>query len=102
MAATIEEKEQIRNILENNVAQVTFIKKNGVHRIMNCTLIKEVLPETEGESQSNDDRLCVWNIDLDHWRSFRYNLVERIVWMTLENGQIVEHVWTPNIGENLG
>lgn len=70
----------LKEILENHIAQVTFTKVNGAHRIMSCTLIPSMLPETKGESQSNDERLCVWNIDLQAWRSFRYDKVERIAY----------------------
>ena len=34
--------------LEESVVEVTFIKKDGTERVMNCTLQEDYLPETTG------------------------------------------------------
>lgn len=74
-------RDEIYDILTKYEVQVTFAKKGGEHRIMMATLIPERLPETNGgPSQSNDDRLSVFNVDLQEWRSFLYDRLESIVW----------------------
>lgn len=75
-------REEIQDILSKFEIQVTFTKAtDNVHRVMMATLIPERLPETKGgPSQSNDDRLSVFNVDLQQWRSFLYDRLESIVW----------------------
>jgi hypothetical protein len=41
----IVDKEYIQNILIENIAVVTFTKKDGTSRVMKCTLDPEILPQ---------------------------------------------------------
>lgn len=66
-------------LLENSPVEVTFTKKDGTERIMKCTLQEEYLPETVGgERKKNEDSLAVYDLDMEGWRSFRWDSVKRI------------------------
>ena len=47
-------RDELRDLLQENVLQVTFDKKNGDERIMTCTLMKSVMPVSP--VQSSDHR----------------------------------------------
>ena len=66
-------------LLQNSPVEVTFTKKDGTERIMKCTLQEEYLPETVGgERKKNEDSLAVYDLDVEGWRSFRWDSVKRI------------------------
>lgn len=53
---------------------ITFIKKNGVTRIMRCTLHESIIPKkysfTGDELPPNDsDLITVFDLDANNWRS---------------------------------
>lgn len=62
----------IKALKEGNVS-VSFIKKDGTDRIMNCTLNMDTIPAEShpsgGSSPSNT--IAVWDLDKNGWRSFR-------------------------------
>jgi len=67
--------------LRGNVCQVTFVKKNGDVRLMNCTLVKQAIPESKrpiGEStiKENLEIIKVFDVDKGEWRSFRTDSVK--------------------------
>lgn len=54
---------------------VTFTKKDGSERVMNCTLEKDKLPaieikETTKTRKENLDVVSVYDLDAKGWRSF--------------------------------
>ena len=63
--------------LKAGVCKVTFTKVNGEERIMDCTLMPDMLPESERERSTNPQRnvreenLSVWDVNANGWRSFR-------------------------------
>lgn len=62
--------------LEQAVVEVTFKKVNGDERIMNCTLQKKIIPETDPANKKNNDEIIpVWDIEKRAWRSFRLDSV---------------------------
>jgi hypothetical protein len=71
------EFETLKNLLKVGTVEVTFTKKNGETRVMNCTLESSYLPEMVNEStkKSNDEVASVWDLDNNGWRSFRYDSV---------------------------
>ncbi len=77
-----ESREEIENLLKQYTVQVGFTKvSDNVHRVMQATLIPEQIPETKGgPSQSNEERLCVFNVDLQQWRSFIYDRLSYVTW----------------------
>lgn len=68
----------IDNLLES-VVEVTFTKKDGTERVMNCTLQEDYLPETTGVGKAASvDALSVYDVDKDDWRSFRWDSVKAV------------------------
>ena len=73
-------REDLISILQNSVAIVTFVKKNGELRKMKCTLKEEVLPDLVGTTRKrNYDVLPVWDLEKNAWRSFRLDSIEEVV-----------------------
>jgi hypothetical protein len=95
----IVDKEYIQNILFENIAIVTFTKKDGTSRVMKCTLDPEILPKKlplpvieesanfleemfkAADPKSNPPRndnsnvICVWDIENSAWKSFRLDSI---------------------------
>lgn len=67
--------------LKDGIVKVTFIKKNGVLREMNCTLKKDFLdehnlnPKGTGKVKVDNDLISVVDSDINAWRSFDINKV---------------------------
>jgi hypothetical protein len=69
----------LAGILEQSVVEVTFTKKDGTERVMNCTLLEDYLPETTGAGRSaGSDALAVYDVDADGWRSFRWDSIKAV------------------------
>lgn len=82
-----EERVEFRNWLKDilhqtDTVEITFTKKDGTTRIMNCTL-KEgiVIPYerlTNDDKKVNPEVRPVWDIDKNEWRSFTYESITKI------------------------
>jgi hypothetical protein len=78
------DKENLNELLRNNVVTVTFTKVNGEERIMKCTLLSEHIPNAPKNNgtvvarQSSNDNLSVWDLDANGWRSFKVNNVKSV------------------------
>ena len=78
---TSEGKKWLKEMLTENVVCVTFVKKDGNTRIMNCTLNSDKIPAapvTEGvkkERKVSDDSIAVYDTEANGWRSFRFDSV---------------------------
>lgn len=72
--------ERLRQILNNNIATVTFEKKDGSIREMLCTTMAEFLPERTAESSSKPSEtvVTIWDLEKAEWRSFRFDSLESI------------------------
>ncbi len=69
----------LAGILEQSIVEVTFTKKDGTERVMNCTLLEDYLPETTGVGRSaGSDALAVFDVDADGWRSFRWDSIKAV------------------------
>lgn len=67
------------SLLEKSIVEVTFTKKDGTERIMKCTLQEDYLPETLGsERKKNEDALAVFDLDVENWRSFRWDSIKQV------------------------
>ena len=73
---------EIRNLLQNNLLKVLFVKKDGTEREMYCTLMPETikntfLSEKENPSAKTQNRvLAVYDTKIQGWRSM---IVENII-----------------------
>lgn len=67
-------RDQLVELLEENVMTVTFRKISGDERVMRCTLKDDLLPVREQNKPSrtqSQHAVIVWDLDLSNWRSFR-------------------------------
>lgn len=77
-------KDNLNELLRNNVATVTFTKVDGSERVMKCTLLKEYIPNaaTKGQNVVSEEttnlNMSVWDVEAADWRSFRINSVKSV------------------------
>ncbi len=77
-------KDNLNELLRNNVATVTFTKVDGSERVMRCTLLKEYIPNaaTKGQNVVSEEttnlNMSVWDVEAAGWRSFRINSVKSV------------------------
>ena len=66
-------KQELADKLRENIANVTFTKKDGTERVMKCTLKEGVaIPherKTDRVKEPKDDLLPVWDIEAEAWRT---------------------------------
>jgi len=65
----------IRILLTERNVKITFTKKDGTERVMNCTLDPNVIPLIESvqdkrEKSKDKDYIAVFDTDIKAWRSF--------------------------------
>jgi hypothetical protein len=73
----------LKGVLTVQPATITFTKKDGTERVMNCTLRGDMLPvveikEDKAPRKQNDSVLSVYDIDAQGWRSFTLSSVKRV------------------------
>ncbi len=73
----------LKGILKVGVATITFTKKDGTERVMECTLDPALLPPapvTEGkkERKVNEDVLAVYDVEAQGWRSFTIKSIKSV------------------------
>lgn len=87
MSNTIFTKENLIELLQNNIVTVTFTKANGEERVMQCTLLAEYVPNTassSGRMLLNEENngyagnLAVWDTQAGGWRSFRIDSIKNV------------------------
>lgn len=79
-------KEDLINLLKENVVEVTFTKLNGDERVMPCTLKEDMLPPAKKDEpltqkkvrEISDKVVAVWAIESKGFRSFRYDRVKAV------------------------
>lgn len=69
-------KESLKNILKQNVVNISFKKVDGTDRLMRCSLKEELVPAYQAKDSSrkkidNDNVLPVWDLEKSAYRSFR-------------------------------
>lgn len=80
------DRDKVLKDLRANVIEVHFVKANGEPRVMRCTLLQRLLPEsyrqnieeqTEEQNfhQKNPDVIACWDVQMNGWRSFRIDSV---------------------------
>jgi hypothetical protein len=77
-------KENLIDMLRNNIVTVTFTKVNGEERTMKCTLMAEYVPNAPSNNgqvllqESESKAVSVWDTEMNGWRSFRVDSVKSI------------------------
>jgi len=74
------------DVLKETTATVTFVKKDGETRVMNCTLKPELLPKVEIvegsepkiERKKSNTSIAVYDLTAKGWRSFTTKSVIRV------------------------
>ena len=74
--------EQILEMLMQGTVEVIFRKKeNNLLRTMLCTMMKSYIPPEEVKTytralaESSGDRMIVWDVEKNDWRSFYLNTI---------------------------
>jgi hypothetical protein len=77
-----EERQKIISALVTGPTKITFLKKDGTERVMNCTLKSDLTEDYEKKTdrvkESNPDVCPVFDLDLKAWRSFRFDSVRAV------------------------
>lgn len=70
----------LKNVLETDVVEVTFTKKDGSERIMKCTLKEDVLPVVQNKEakEKSQEAIAVWDVESEGWRSFRWDSIKSV------------------------
>lgn len=73
-------KTWLRGHLNYGPTQVTFTKKDGTERTMNCTTKSELVEayEKKTDRAPNEETCFVYDLDKLAWRSFRFDSVTSV------------------------
>ncbi len=80
----MDEKTELLGRLRQNRMKVTFKKADGTLRVMRCSLLKADLDNAllffagarqSANSDEDDPRIIVWDLDKADWRSFNADTV---------------------------
>ena len=81
----LEDKEQLVELLKNQVVVFNYTKINGEPRQLTGTLKPELLPvqtitETQVKKEPNPNILAVYDVEKDGWRSMKIeNIIDWVV-----------------------
>lgn len=76
----------LKDMLKVGPVTVTFTKKDGTVRVMNCTLDPALLPpvvvteeaEPKKKKAVNENTMAVYDLEAKAWRSFTIRTVSRV------------------------
>jgi hypothetical protein len=82
-------RDWVRSLLHSTVVTVEFTKSDGSLRVMNCTLDLERMPKQNSKGMgidglprsprtSDDEVQVAFDVDLQQWRSFRYDRLKNV------------------------
>lgn len=79
-------RDDLKNMLAQNVMVVDFTKLNGDKRVMTCTLREDMKPRATKEDTMSQKKvrdlaeevISVWDVNAKGWRSFRYARVNSV------------------------
>jgi hypothetical protein len=85
-------RDWVRGLLQKHPVTIVFVKADGSDREMRCTLNGDFIPaeawpgaqvglvkESRSRRQPDKHSLRVWDMDLNAWRSFRYERLKKVV-----------------------
>lgn len=79
---TDDQKNWLKNMLREGIVLVTFQKKDGTERKMQCTLAESEIPNEKtpkgAGKAKNNDALAVFDVENQSWRSFRFDSIKEI------------------------
>jgi hypothetical protein len=66
----------LKELLRNNTVRVSFIKRDGSHRDMLCTLQSDLIQDnTYSIRREPEDRVTVWDLEKQAWRCFKLDSI---------------------------
>jgi len=73
----------LRGMLSTDTVTVTFTKKDGTERVMNCTTNPDVVPKIEIKEgatprKQSETTMRVFDTDIKEWRSFTTKSIKQI------------------------
>ena len=73
----------LRGILKTETVTVTFTKKDGTERVMNCTTNPAIVPKVEVKEDAkprkvSETTMRVFDIDIKEWRSFTTKSIKHL------------------------
>lgn len=79
-------KKWLKGHLAFGPVTVTFTKKDGTERVMNCTTNSTLVPpvelkegtEPKREKKANEEVMSVYDLDAQGWRSFRWDSIKQV------------------------
>lgn len=72
-------KEWLGGLLRDEIVTITFTKRNGDLRVMKATQNERLIANKNGLGQRvNNEIVCVTDVELDEWRSIRYDSIKEI------------------------
>lgn len=75
-------KRWISELLHVGPVKVSFVKKDGTLRDMNCSLkselVQDYVKKTDKTKETSPDVCPVFDVDKQEWRSFRYDAIRAI------------------------
>jgi hypothetical protein len=79
-------KKWLKSHLAFGPVTVTFTKKDGTERVMNCTTNPELVPKVEvkesieikKERKINEDVMPVFDLESNAWKSFRWDSIKQV------------------------
>jgi len=79
----IEFESWLRGMLGTDTVTVTFTKKDGTERVMNCTTNPDVVPKIEIKEgatprKQSETTVRVFDTDIKEWRSFTTKSIKQI------------------------
>jgi len=79
---TKKEKDWLIGLLQSEIVEITFTKKDGTERIMKCTLAKQKIPAENvpkgTDRAKSDEAVAVFDLENNGWRSFRWDSLTNI------------------------
>jgi hypothetical protein len=81
----------LRGVLKTETVKVTFTKKDGTERVMNCTLNPDIVPKVEVKEDAkprkvSETTMRVFDTDIKEWRSFTTKSIKHLN-VTFEFGE---------------
>jgi hypothetical protein len=73
----------LRGVLQTETVTVTFTKKDGTERVMNCTTNPDIVPKVEIKEGSkprkqSETTMRVFDTDIKEWRSFTVKSIKHL------------------------
>lgn len=79
---TPEGRQWLRDMLRAGEMTVTFTKKDGTERSMQCTLLESDIPTEKTPKNASktpsEESIAVFDVEKQDWRSFRFDSVKEI------------------------